>query len=322
MSQTYNNDLSSAALSVLKERTEGNFDALATSFAGASAPTPIGAGQLFYNTSTNVLSVYNGSSFVSPFQASDATLTAIAALTFSADTYMYATGADTFAVGTITSFTRTLLDDADASTWRTTLGLGTMATQNTSSYNQRISTTVDNTVLRHDGTTGAVQTSGVTISDSDVLSAAGVTVTGSNGVASTGRTEVTYVSPGGALGQAGIKLDSDYFVWSIYADGLRYDTAEAAQGGTDWYIPLQVRVGDVITKVGVWGTGCQFKLVRRTPAGVRSDVTASFLTTLSALQTITSHTVAADYVYEIYINFNDTAGTVATCGFERTTRYL
>lgn len=56
-------------------------------------------------------------------QASDATLTAFAAVTFAADTYLYATAADTFATGTVTSFARTLLDDADAATARTTLGL-------------------------------------------------------------------------------------------------------------------------------------------------------------------------------------------------------
>lgn len=56
--------------------------------------------------------------------AIDATVVAFAALTFSADTMLYATGADSFAVGTLTSFARTILDDADAATARTTLGLG------------------------------------------------------------------------------------------------------------------------------------------------------------------------------------------------------
>lgn len=60
-------------------------------------------------------------------QPLDATLTAFAGLTFSANKYLYSTGADTFALGTITAFIRGLLDDADAATARTTLGLGTAA---------------------------------------------------------------------------------------------------------------------------------------------------------------------------------------------------
>jgi hypothetical protein len=123
MSQDYNNDLSSAALSVLKERMEGNFDALATSFAGSAEPSILGAGQLFYDTDTNVLSVYNGSAFVAPFQASDATLTAIADLTFSANTFFYATGADTFNVAAVSDLAVTLFSYDDAFDWRGDLGL-------------------------------------------------------------------------------------------------------------------------------------------------------------------------------------------------------
>ena len=62
-------------------------------------------------------------------QAYDAGLLSIAAATTAADSFLYTTALDVYAVGTITTFGRSLVDDADASTARTTLGLGTLATQ-------------------------------------------------------------------------------------------------------------------------------------------------------------------------------------------------
>jgi len=57
-----------------------------------------------------------------------APLTAINGLTPAADRIAYYTSASAGALATLTSFARTLLDDADAATARTTLGLGTAAT--------------------------------------------------------------------------------------------------------------------------------------------------------------------------------------------------
>lgn len=56
-------------------------------------------------------------------QAYDAGLASIAGLTTAADRMIYTTAADTYAVATLTAFGRSLIDDADATAARTTLGL-------------------------------------------------------------------------------------------------------------------------------------------------------------------------------------------------------
>jgi hypothetical protein len=66
-------------------------------------------------------------------QPIDAGLTSISGLTTVADRMIYTTASDTYAVATITSAGRAILDDADATAQRSTLGLGSIATQASSS---------------------------------------------------------------------------------------------------------------------------------------------------------------------------------------------
>lgn len=83
----------------------------------------------------------------------DATLVAIAGLAPTADQGIYFTGADTASTFSLTSFARTILDDANAAAVLATLTLA--------------NSTTDNAVIRANGTSGGTQTSGVSIDDSN-----------------------------------------------------------------------------------------------------------------------------------------------------------
>jgi len=88
-------------------------------------------GRITAGTNPTTLSGYG----ITDAQALDATLTALAGVTVSADKLIYATGADAFTTTDLTSFGRSLIDDVDAAGARTTLGLGSMATQAASNVN-------------------------------------------------------------------------------------------------------------------------------------------------------------------------------------------
>jgi hypothetical protein len=99
-------------------------------------------------------------------QGYDALLASIAGLSMVADRYIYGTNTDAVALGTITSFARTILDDADAAAVRATIGAGTGSGDVTAAANFA----TDNVILRADGTGKGAQSSGVTLSDGDLLS--------------------------------------------------------------------------------------------------------------------------------------------------------
>lgn len=128
--------------------TENELVAIATAFDGTSGHTHTGSGGngplIPLSTSvTGTLPVANGGTAATTasaartslgvvigtdVQAYDAGLASIAGLTTAADRMIYTTALDTYAVATLTSAGRAILDDADASAQRTTLGLGSLAT--------------------------------------------------------------------------------------------------------------------------------------------------------------------------------------------------
>ena len=85
---------------------------------------------LSYNSGTDTVTISTSGLVIgTDVQAYDAGLTSIAGLTTASGSYIYATANDVYTTGVITSFGRSLVDDTDAATSRTTLGLGTLATQ-------------------------------------------------------------------------------------------------------------------------------------------------------------------------------------------------
>ena len=113
------------------------YDAGLTNIAGLAVTNGnviVGDGSNWVAESGSTARTSLGLAIGSNVQAHDDVLDTISSAINGANQYLYSNGADSLTRGTITSFGRSLLDDSNASTARTTLGLGSIATASTSSY--------------------------------------------------------------------------------------------------------------------------------------------------------------------------------------------
>lgn len=103
---------------------------------GAKAPlaSPTFTGTVTIPTGASISGYLTTASASSTYQPLDSDLTAIAGLTSAADRLPYFTGSGTASLATLTTYGRSLIDDVNAATARTTLGLGTMAVETASNY--------------------------------------------------------------------------------------------------------------------------------------------------------------------------------------------
>jgi hypothetical protein len=105
--------------------TGGTIGTTALTFVQQGGPSGAGGRSVLVATDQAGVQSAAGLTIGSNIQAFDALLTSIAGQAMAANNYLYGTGTDTVTLGTITTYGRSLVDDADASTALSTLGFST-----------------------------------------------------------------------------------------------------------------------------------------------------------------------------------------------------
>ncbi len=130
---TWTIDAGVVALSQMANLAQDQFIGRVTASTGVPETTTITAAArtVLDDTTTSAMRTTIGLAIGTDVQAFDADLSAIAGLTSAADKGIQFTGSGTAGVFDLTAAGKALLDDADATAQRTTLGLGTVATEST-----------------------------------------------------------------------------------------------------------------------------------------------------------------------------------------------
>ena len=135
-------------------------------------------------------------------QAYDAGLASIAGLTTAADKMIYTSGSDTYAVTDLSSFARTILDDADAAAVRTTIGAqaaGSYAALGANSDITSLTGLTTDLAVAHGGTgAGTFTANGILLGNgtSAITASAAMTTNGTLLIGGTGGPEVATLTAG------------------------------------------------------------------------------------------------------------------------------
>jgi hypothetical protein len=182
-------------------------------------------------------------------QAYDAGLQSISGLTTSADRMIYTTGSDTYAVTTLTSFARTLLDDADAATARATLA--------TASGTETLTNKTIN--LSSNTLTGTVSQFNTALSDGDFATLAGTETLTNKSLTSPTLTGAPFVNGsyrGNIVAVAALDIDcaaGNYFTKTINANSTFTFSNVPATRAYGFTLELTVTSGTV-----TWPTSVKF----------------------------------------------------------------
>jgi hypothetical protein len=212
-------------------------------------------------------------------QPIDATLTALAGVSTAADKLIYATGSDTFTTTDLTSFARTLLDDASAAAARTTLG--TVIGTDVQAYNALLASI-----------------SGVSVVSGDILYGSG---------------SGTVTRLGIGTADQFLRVNSGAPAWTTRPGGLEYITTVATTSGTSHNVTgLSAYNEIVLIFQGVSNTDSTAAMGVRVSAdgatydttgytGARSRITSSGtnVASTSTLMAFTSTTGAANAAYGV-----------------------